>query len=391
MFNRFIENEIFEVLDESPSLAITGARQVGKTTLAKYIGSNIGKKSHYIDLELPSDKAKLQDPVLYLNQFQEDCVIIDEVHHMPRLFSILRSLIDQNRRPGRFILLGSASPALMRDSSESLAGRIIYNRIYPLNHLEIEEEVSWKTRFLRGGFPNALLAGSEKASMRWRQSFIQTYLERELPSLGLNSDIPVLRKLLILIAQSQGQMLNMQNLAVALGVSRPTVSRYLDFLEKSYIVQRIEPYYVNIKKRLVKSPKLYIADSGLFLSLLGIQSFEGILNSLQVGPAWEGNVINQVLSVLPMDCSLWFFRTHEGAEADIVITKNEVPLFCCEIKWTNAPKVSKGFRNVIEYLSTNENFIITPEADTYPVSEHINVTSLGAFMTFLSEKLYYNQ
>ncbi|MEX0681580.1 MAG: ATP-binding protein [Balneolales bacterium] len=380
MIDRLIKNELLDMLQDTPAVAITGARQTGKTTLARVIEKEFETPTRYLDLEFPDDQAKLQNPVLFLEQYIDDCVILDEIHRMPELFPLLRSLIDRHRRPGRFLLLGSASPTLLRDSSESLAGRISYIELHPFNLLEIGKQTAWQTLFLRGGFPESLFARSLHTSSRWRMNFIQTYLERELPLLGLNSDVRILRKLLIMIAQSQGQILNMQNLATALGVSRPTVSKYIDFMEKAYILYRLEPWFVNLKKRLIKSPKVYLSDSGLFHSLMGLQDFEALTNSLSIGPSWEGFVINQTQSVLRDGRQLWFLRTHEGAEADIVITEQDRPVITAEIKWTNAPKLSKGFLNVTGYLGTTRNYIITPTADTYPVAENIHVTSLNTWL-----------
>lgn len=229
---------------------------------------------------------------------------------------------------------------------------------------------------MRGGFPDSLLAPSNQKSNRWRVNFIQTYLERELPSLGLNSDVRILRKLLTMLCHTQSSMLNVQSLSNSLGVTRPTVSRYIDFLEKSYILNRVEPWFSNIKKRLVKSPKIYLTDSGLFHSLLGITDYSGLIEHPAVGASWEGFVVQQTHSILPTGMELWFFRTHEGAEADIVLSKNDSPIASAEIKWTNAPKISKGFRNVVGYLKTEHNFVITPSSDTYPAAKNIKVISL---------------
>lgn len=376
MIERCILNNLIEDLEQFPAVAITGARQTGKTTLARSIGSIINSPSIYLDLELPADVAKLQEPELFLREYENHCIILDEIHRMPQLFPILRGLIDEHRKPGRFLLLGSASPALLRDSSESLAGRISYNKLYPLNLIETETETDLKTHLMRGGFPDSLLATSNKKSNRWRVNFIQTYLERELPSLGLNSDVRILRKLLTMLCHTQSNILNVQSLSNALGVTRPTVSRYIDFLEKSYVLDRVEPWFSNIKKRLVKSPKIYLSDSGLFHSLLGITDYKGLIEHPAVGASWEGFVVQQTRSLLSSDMELWFFRTHEGAEADIVLSKNDSPIASAEIKWTNAPKISKGFRNVVDYLKTENNFVITPSSDTYPAGENIKVLSL---------------
>ncbi len=377
MLDREAKFQLLEDLDNFPAVAITGARQVGKTTLAQQVGESLNSDFVYIDLEYPDDIAKVQNPVLFFKSHENDCVILDEIHRKPELFPVLRSVIDKNRRNGRFIILGSASPALLRESSESLAGRISYNTLDPFCLPEVSAKTDWKDLFMRGGFPGSLFARSEKSSMRWRSSFIQTYLERELPVLGLDSDVRILRKLLIMLAHSQSGTLNTQTLANSLGVSRPTVARYIDFMEKAYLLFKIEPFYANVKKRLVKSPKIYLCDSGIFHSLMGIQSFDSLVTHPSVGASWEGFVIQQTRAVLPPDFDIWFFRTHEGAEADIVITNNDQPVLCAEIKWTNAPKISKGFRNVISYLDSPDNYIITPEADTYPVEENVSVTNLA--------------
>ncbi len=380
MIDRIAKNLLMEDMDNFPAVAITGARQVGKTTLAQQVGESLGRNYVYVDLEYPDDIAKVQNPVMFFKSHENDCVILDEIHRMPELFPVLRSIIDKNRANGRFIILGSASPSLLRDSSESLAGRISYNVLHPLCLPEVSAGTTWKELFIKGGFPGSLFARSDKASMRWRSSFIQTYLERELPVLGLDSDVSILRKLLLMLTQCQASTLNTQTLANSLGVSRPTVARYIDFMEKAYLLFRIEPFYVNIRKRLVKSPKIYLCDSGIFHSLMGIQSLDSLVGHPSVGASWEGFVIQQTRAVLPPGYDIWFFRTHEGAEADIVISINDEPKICAEIKWTNAPKLSKGFKNVISYLSTPNNYIITPDADSYPVDEKVWVTALAPWL-----------
>ncbi|MDZ7772361.1 MAG: ATP-binding protein [Balneolaceae bacterium] len=380
MISRLLQSSVLEAIGVMPAVAITGARQTGKTTLAKMIRPDLPSASHYLDLEYPEDQAKLQDPAFYLQQYEEDCVILDEIQYMPELFPVLRSLIDRNRIPGRFLLLGSASPSLIRESAESLAGRIAYLELHPLNLLEVKDQQNWKTLFFRGGFPNSLLADSARECELWRNNFIKTYLERELPLLGLNTDVRLMRKLMLLLVRSQSHMLNLQNFASSLGITGPTVARYIDFLERSYMVNRLEPYYKNIKKRLVKSPKIYLSDSGLMHSLLGVSDYENLINHPSVGPSWEGFVINQTRSLLPDYAELWFFRTHEGAEADMVVSIDDRPLISAEIKWTNAPKVSRGFRNVMNDLGTERNYVVTPEADTYMVSEGITVTSLQEWL-----------
>ena len=268
MIDRLNSPYLIQLLQEVPVVAVTGARQTGKTTMVQNLESEIVRELRYLDLEFPEDQSKLQDPVLYLEHYSDQCIVLDEIHRMPELFPVLRSLVDRDRKPGRFIILGSASPDLLRDSSESLAGRVAYTRLYPFNLIETIDREDWKTLFIRGGFPESLLATSDKVSRRWRANFISTYLERELPFLGLDANVPMLRKLLLLIAQAQGQVLNMQNFATALGTTAQTVSRYIGFLEKSYLINRLQPYHSNKKKDWSKALNFIFQTPACFTACL---------------------------------------------------------------------------------------------------------------------------
>ena len=271
MITRKLQKFIQQSINEFPITGILGSRQVGKTTLAKEIREAVGKQTIYIDLELPSDRDKLRDPELYLRQFPEYVVIIDEIQRMPELFPLMRALVDQKKRKGRFLILGSASPDLIKRASESLAGRIIYHELAPLNLQETGDECLTKL-WLRGGYPESFLSDDDERSFAWREAYIRTYLEMDIPQLGLQIPSLQLRRFWSMIAHSHGQLWNASKLAGSLGLSAPTARRYLDILSDTFIARQIQPYYANVKKRLVKSPKVYIRDSGLLHTLLRIMT-----------------------------------------------------------------------------------------------------------------------
>lgn len=397
MIQRSIHKRLEEYLELFPITGLIGPRQVGKTTLAREIEQHRkknGKAVIFLDMENPRDEAALQDPMMFLEPLRETLVIIDEVQRVPHLFPILRALIDRWRVPGRFLLLGSASPTLINASSESLAGRVGYCELMPLSLGEIYDSSFSQSppsvfpmhffHLLRGGFPPSFLASSEKKSMTWRREFIRTYTERELPQLGMSADPKLTRTLLTMLAHYHGQIWNVQPFAASLGVSAPTVSRYVRFLEDSFLFSHLQPYSVNLKKRLVKSPKAYLRDSGLVTALLGISSWEQLAGHPQLGALWEGYVIEQIRSALQPEQELLFYRTHEGAECDVLICEHGMPLYAVEIKYTSAPKVSKGFRNVIADIKTERNFLVVPESMRYQLAGHIEVISLQAMLKQLS-------
>lgn len=370
-----------------PVVGIVGPRQVGKTTLAKVIRPQLKRNVLYIDLEYPGDLNKLADPVLFLELNQDSCIIIDEVQRMPNLFPILRSIIDKNREPGRFILLGSASPELIRDTSESLAGRIAYVELSPFNLLEISDVFTYDKHWFFGGFPNALLAKNDKIARIWLQQFVQTYIERDLPALGFTGSTIVASRLWQMLAHYNGNLLNASSFAKALGVSVPTVVRYLDFFEEAFLIRRLRPWEYNAKKRLVKSSKVYIRDTGLLHYLAGIPDFNSLLGNLLIGSSWENYVIEQIGHLLPLEFKMFFYRTHAGAEVDLVIVKGLIPVSCIEIKFTSTPKQSKGLIQVMSDLNTKLNFIVTPNSDTYSINQEVVVTNLLDFLTKQLDKL----
>jgi predicted AAA+ superfamily ATPase len=380
MITRLLQPAIEKALTKSPAIAVLGPRQVGKTTLAKTIAKTRAG-SLYLDVENPLDRRKLEDAYTYLLSLGDACIILDEVQLMPDLFSILRPLIDENRTAGHFILLGSASPSLVKGVSESLAGRISYMELPGIGLTELPNENDYKGSWFRGGFPNALLAGTGEESKEWLDDFIRSYVERDLGHLfGVDLSPVILRNFWTMLAHSNGNIWNAEVFARSLGVSAPTVLRYLSFLEGGYIARRLPPWFVNAKKRLVKSPKVYIRDTGIVHRLLNIPDHDALLGHPGVGGSWEGYVIEQIYQRKPSDIELFYYRTQAGAECDLVFVKGITPLACIEIKLSNTPVISKGFFSCVEDLEPKYKFVITPESDTFTTGQGIVVCSLYRFV-----------
>ncbi len=371
--SRAAESEILKLVAYFPAVAVVGPRQVGKTSLAQAIRSQLQKPSVYLDLENPEDLVKLNNPSLLLDPLTDHTVILDEVQKVPSLFPVLRGIIDRNRQSGRFILLGSASPDLIRDTSESLAGRIAYLELKPFCFNEISALTDWRTHWFRGGLPPSLLAPNDEIAHIWRQNFIKTYLERDLPLLGLRADPILTGRLWQMTAHLSGSLLNMESLSGSLGIHGTTVRQYLDFFESAYLVRRLQPYFVNLKKRLVKTPKIYIRDTGILHQILGIASPLDLAGHPILGASWETYVIEQVAALLPDWAGLYFYRTHQGTEADLVITKGGKPEVLVEIKYSTTPKLSKGFHIAQADLGTQKQFIVCPISEGFPLSEIVKV------------------
>lgn len=377
MINRQTLQQILKSLKQFPVVGLIGSRQVGKTTLAKAIGSQKSGQSLYLDLEKPSDLAKLGDPELYLNRHARHLVIIDEVQRKPELFPVLRALIDDDRRAGRFLILGSASPTLIRQSSETLAGRIIYHELTPLLMTETLKKISkYETLWLRGGYPGSLLAKTELASYTWRQAFTSAYLERDLPQLGIRVPAASLRRFWQMLAHAHGQAWNASKMAQSMGISAPTVGHYLNILEDTFLIRRLHPFHSNLKKRLVKSPKVYFRDSGLLHTLLDIVDHEQLTGHPIIGFSWEGFVIEQILGILPKTWTSSFFRSSAGAEIDLVLTPPGRAPIAIEIKYSLSPTLSRGFHEGFADLHCKQGFIIYPGKTSYPMNHQITVLSL---------------
>lgn len=359
-----------------PAVGVLGPRQVGKTTFVKGLAKD--DDVLYLDLERLADREKLNDPAYYFAQYPDKCFILDEVQFMPEIYAELRGIIDADRRPGKFILLGSASPDLIRNSAESLAGRIGYLELTPFMLSEVDEDV--RQLWPRGGFPLAYLAASERASVLWRRNFIQTYIQRDLGLLGLQADPQLMERFWRMLASVHGNVWNAESFARSLGITRPTVNRYLDFMEGAFMVRVLHPWFRNIKKRLVKSPKVYVRDSGLLHTLLGLDNREALINHMQVGASWEGFVIEQIINALHENIHPWFYRTQQGAECDLLLEKNGSIVAAIEVKYSSVAKVSKGFRISMEDTRAAKGYIIAHVADAYAVEKNIQVTDLVTFI-----------
>lgn len=383
MIKRLMLNKLKYLLKYNPAVALLGPRQVGKTTLAKQLKNAYKTGSVYLDLESSRDLRKLDDAESFFEINKDKLVIIDEVQVLPRLFSELRPSIDSKRKSGRFLLLGSASPVLVRGVSESLAGRIAYTELAPLHLSEVAPySIEQNTLWVRGGFPKSLLSKKSSVSSEWRQSFINSYVQSELSNIfHVELTSFTIRNFWNMLAHYHGNIWNAQTFSNSLGVSAPTVKKYLDYLEGAFLVSRLNPWFINIRKRLSKSPKIYIRDSGILHSLLYIENINDLLGNPVAGHSWEGFVIEQIKELLPVGINSFYYRTHHGAEADLVLVKGIKPIIAAEIKLSNAPVISKGFYESIKDLKTKYNFVITPGSDDYIAKENILVCSLNSFLT----------
>lgn len=368
MIERKLLPIIRQALAANPVVALLGPRQVGKTTLARLLTAQ-DAHALYLDLELTSDANKLLDPELYLDAHHDRLVVIDEVQRMPQLFPLLRALVDRDRRPGRFLLLGSSSPELMQHSSESLAGRIRCFDLSPFCLAETGVE-TLRALWLRGGYPPSFLAARDSDSMDWRRSFITTYLERDLPQLGIRVPAGQLRRFWTMLAHLHGQLWNASRLAAGMGLSAPTIQRYLDILEDTFIVRQLRPYLAKVGKRLVKSPKVFLRDSGLVHALLGIESGEDLAAHPTLGASWEGFVVSQILALVPEGWQCHYYRTGAGAEIDLLLVDRRQALTAIEIKYSSAPQPPKGFHIACDDLACARRFIVHPGTARYPLPGH---------------------
>ncbi len=386
MLPRQLESILCERLTRVPAVALLGSRQVGKTTLARSL--RIEKPVHYLDLERPSDIAKLSDPELYLGGFAGQLVILDEIQRLPGLFPVLRSLIDERRRAGErsahFLLLGSASPDLLQQSAETLAGRISYLELSPLTVTELEATAETMNRhWLRGGYPDAYLAGSDAASREWCDDFITSYVERYLPLLGVASSPLLLRRLCTMLAHQQGCMLNVSRLSASLGIDGKTTRHYIALLEGLYLLRSIPAYSTNAGKRLIKSPKTYWRDSGLLHTLAGIQDLDSLLGHPLCGQSWEGYCLEQIITHLPRTTAFSHYRTQAGAELDLVIEDAGGKITAVEIKRSLSPAVSRGYTESCATLGAAHGYYVIPQGEAYPLNRGTTAISLPEFLSKL--------
>lgn len=378
MLPRRLGARLNHLLTHSPAVVLLGPRQVGKTTLALEIGEK--RPSVYLDLEDNTDRVKLSDPVRYFADHERDLVILDEVHRLPELFQCLRGVIDRGRRRGKpngqFLLLGSAAIDLLKQSGESLAGRISYLELGPFDPLEVAS-AKLETLWVRGGFPRSFLADSDELSLAWRRDFIRTYLERDIPQFGSRIPAETLRRFWTMLAHNQSQLLNAASLAGGLGVDGKTVASYLDLLVDLLLVRRLPAWHRNVGKRLVKSPKVYVRDSGLAHALLGIRDKESLLGHPVVGPTWESFVIETLIATAPDGTEAHFYRTATGHEIDLVLTLPGGKLWAIEIKRSSAPGVERGFHLACADLKPDKRFVVYSGTERFPLNADTDAIGLG--------------
>jgi hypothetical protein len=386
-FRRLCKKRLLYLLAHFPAVAVVGPRQVGKSTLVQMLDGEYGKPTVYLDLESDEDLAKLNQPELYFKERSDHLIIIDEIQRRPGLFALLRSVIDKKKVPGRFLVLGSASPELMLQSAESLAGRIAYLEMHPFCHAEVKDAVSINRLWLRGGFPDAVLAADDGVSNDLRQQFIKTYLERELAILGLNTSPARLNQLLRMLAHLQGQQLNFAQLSASLGMDQKTVLRYLDFFEYAFLIRRLPAYHQNRGKRLVKAPKVFIRDTGILHTLSGIGTEEDLAGHPVRGASWESFVLQQIICRLADDVEIQYYRTQDGAELDLVLSRGGQPQVGIEVKLGNAPRITKGTTLASQDLGNLPVWVVTHSVDEdYPHNEQVRVTSFERIFFHLEQK-----
>ncbi len=385
MIERKKYHEVIELLQNFPTVAIIGPRQVGKTTLAHKVAK--AYPSVYLDLESEQDLAKLSNPEYYFRRHSDKLIVLDEIHKAPGIFREMRGVIDENRRKGRktgqFLILGSASIELLRQSGESLAGRIAYCELFPLNILEVGSsrvEQLW----CRGGYPDSFLAKNDRLSNIWRRNFISTYLERDIPEFGPRISAERLRRFWTMLAHLHAGLLNSANLARSLEVDNKTITNYLDLLVDLLLVRRLQPWHSNVKKRLVKSPKIYLRDSGILHTLLQISDFEALLSHPKLGDSWEGFVIENIISAMPSGVYPYFYRTSAAAEIDLLLDFGR-EIWAIEIKRTTAPKLSKGFHIACNDLQPSRKYAVYHGEEKYELPHNVMATPLPALINEIFE------
>jgi predicted AAA+ superfamily ATPase len=386
MVSRRIAPEVETLLKQSPAVVLSGPRQVGKTTLALQLAES--HPATYLDLESQADRSRLTEPELYFADHADELLILDEIQRLPGLFEVLRGVIDKGRREGngngRFLLLGSAALDLLAQGGESLAGRIAFAELAPFDVTEVGGE-KLDELWVRGGFPDSFLTADE-ASLRWRRDFIRTYLERDIPQLGPRIPAETLRRLWTMLAHSQGGLLNAANIARGLGVSGVTVGRYLDLMVDLLLVRRLPPRLTNVGKRLVRSPKVYVRDSGLLHALLGIADKEALVGHPVVGASWEGLVIDNLVGLAGDGAEPSFYRTGSGAEVDLVFSWADGREWAIEVKRTLAPKIERGLRAALADIEPERSFVVYPGDERYSLGSEVEAISLAELCAELSPR-----
>jgi uncharacterized protein len=385
MIPRLWEARLRRRLRQFPVVGLVGSRQAGKTTLARSLASRWRRGAVHLDLERPTDRTRLREPELFLSGHERELVVLDEIQAVPELFPLLRVLVDRRRTPGRFLVLGSASPGLLRQSSESLAGRIAYVDLPPFVLPEVrasgrDSPARGARLWIRGGYPGSFLARSEEESLAWREAFLQTHLERDLPQFGIRVPAERMRRFWQMLAHWHGQLWNGDAFARNFDTSAPTVRHYLDVLTDTRVVRQLRPWHANVKKRLVKSPKVYVRDSGLLHVLLGVRSLHELQGHPSLGPSFEGFAVEQILDLLPPSAEGHFYRTHAGAELDLVLSLDSRTRIGVEIRYTAVPKLRPGMREAMKDLGCARGFLVTAGHESFPLASDVQVLPLGRFL-----------
>jgi predicted AAA+ superfamily ATPase len=391
MVIRGIQTNLEKALLTMPVVALLGPRQVGKTTLALQVAEQIKKKATYLDLESDADFNKLSDTEAYLKRFEGELLIIDEVHRMPELFRILRGIVDERKRngekAGQFLLLGSASRELLQKTSETLAGRIRYLEMSPFETCELsvhlKDQYSVESHWLRGGFPDSFLAESDAESMQWRTDFIATYMERDLPLMGVGIAPQHLKRFWKMLAHYHGNQINYSELGRSLELSHTTVKHYLDTMTDFYMVRQLQPYLANVKKRLVKAPKVYLRDSGILHGLLNIPNLDMLFSYPSMGASWEGFVIENILSRIDNRWEFYYYRTATQVEIDLVLITPNKEIWAIEVKRNSAPKPGRGFTEACVDIQATHKWIVNSSNDRYPLTNNVEVIGLLEFLNLL--------
>ena len=371
-----------EYLNVFPAVVILGSRQCGKSTLIRMMSEELPEML-YLDLQNRADYAMLSEPTLFFRNNADKIVCLDEIQQVPELFSVLRSEIDRDRRNGRFILLGSASRELLQNTSETLAGRIGLIDMTPFTYEELygSSDFDINRFWLRGGYPDSYLSENDEYSSLWRESFIRTYIERDIPQFGFQITSRQMLRLMLMIAHNHGQLLNSSKLGESLGITHPTVKRYVDVLEQTYLIRSLPPFFANTKKRIVKSPKIYVRDTGLLHQLLQIRTFNDLLGHPVFGASWEGLVVENVCSSV-LNAEFSFFRSATGEEMDLIVQKNG-RVVAIECKASTAPQIAQGFWNAVDIIRPDRTFVVAPVERKYEIHENVDVVNLGDLLLSL--------
>lgn len=375
--DRLQEGILQESLQRAPVTVLLGPRQCGKTTLARHFIQKKNLDHVFLDLQNRSDRNKMLEPEFFLSSHRKQLVCLDEIQLLPEFFSILRSEVDQDRRNGRFLLLGSASQSLLKQTTESLAGRVAFIELTPFFLKEVETRSTWNSVWLRGGFPNSVLALNDRQSFQWRRDFVRTFLERDIPQLGFAIPMPIIERLWTLLAHYHGQVMNYSKAAASMDLSIVTLKKYIAILEQTYMIRTLKPAESNLKKRLVHAPKIYIRDSGLLHYLLDIHEYDDLLAHPSNGASWEGFVIENILSQYP-EWKPSFIRTSNGAEIDLLLERGSKRI-AIECKLSKAPQPSRGLHSLIQDLQPHQSWIISPVETHYQVQNNLQIAPLSQF------------